>query len=156
MASLGSVWGTWFGAAGAALLEVEDGDVAFGWTLMGGNLGLLAGAFARPGAPLSRNRARLASIMGLAGGLAGVGLTLIMQPESDKLQIAIPLAGSIIGLAAGFGVTGDDRTGSRSDPDHSGPPGLSWELGGPVIPTVVDLRGQRRPALNLTLLSGRF
>lgn len=157
MASLGSLWGTWFGAAAAGLLDVDGGDRGLGWTLMGGNVGLLAGALARPGDPLTRNRARIASVIGLAGGLAGVGLVLMLDPGDDRIEIAVPLVGSVVGLLAGIGVTRDgvpaEQLGARP---ASVPSGASWTVGGPVTPTVVEVRGERRPALSLTLLSARF
>jgi hypothetical protein len=67
---------------------------------------------------MSRNRARLISISGVIGGLSGGGIDLITQPDDEKTAIAIPLAGSIIGLAIGALTTREyDATRGGGDGD---------------------------------------
>src|SRR5690606_34554252 len=90
--NFGSLWGTWFGAAGGYLAGLEDGGL-FAATLIAGNAGLVGTALAGPGWDLSRNRARLISIAGVVGGLAGLGVVLVVQPDDGKVAVAIPLAG---------------------------------------------------------------
>ena len=96
-AMLGSLWGAWFGFAGAYLLDFDE-DPTWGAVIVTGNAGLVAGALAGSRWPLSRSRARLISVAGVIGGFGGLGLVLIAQPSSDKVKIGIPLVGSIAGL----------------------------------------------------------
>lgn len=115
--NFGGFWGTWFGVAGSVLADLEGDDLLAG-TLVGGNAGILATALMAPGWDLSRNRARLISIAGVMGGLAGGGLDLLIQPDDEKVAIGIPLATSIAGLALGATLTRDrDRRASGSDDD---------------------------------------
>jgi hypothetical protein len=102
-----SLWGTWFGLAGGVLVDLEDGDDLLAAALLGGDAALLTAALLAPGWNVSRSRARLVSIAGVLGGLAGAGLDLIVQPDDEKVAIAIPLVGSIAGLAIGIGATRD-------------------------------------------------
>jgi hypothetical protein len=57
---------------------------------------------------VSRSRARLVSIGGVLGGLAGAGIDLLVQPDSEKAAVGIPLLGSVVGLAIGIATTGDE------------------------------------------------
>jgi len=171
--SLGAFWGTWFGVAGGVLVGLEN-DPLLASTLVGGNVGLLATAMLAPGWGVSRNRARLVSIAGVIGGLAGAGVDLLVQPDDEKVAIGIPLAGSIVGLAVGSGLTSgmDDRrglapTGLGSSHGFSESTSLvrvqdgQMSLGFPSpFPTMVEVENERgfsfRPALGVTLFEGRF
>ena len=172
-ASLGAFWGTWFGVAGGVLVGLEN-DPLLTSTLVGGNVGLLATAMLAPGWGVSRNRARLVSIAGVIGGLAGAGVDLLVQPDDEKVAIGIPLAGSIVGLAVGSGLTSgmDDRGGSaaaRLGNANAFPGSASLlrvqngrvSLGFPSpFPTMVEVENSRgfsfKPALGVTLFEGRF
>jgi hypothetical protein len=172
-ASLGAFWGTWFGVAGGVLVGLEN-DPLLTSTLVGGNVGLLATAKLAPGWGVSRNRARLVSIAGVIGGLAGAGVDLLVQPDDEKVAMGIPLAGSIVGLAVGSGLTSgmDDRGGSASAGlgNSSEFPGSAsflrirdgrLSVGFPSpFPTMVEVENARgfsfRPALGVTLFEGRF
>jgi hypothetical protein len=106
--NFGALWGTWFGVAGGVLMDLEDDDLLAA-TLVGGDAALVATAFLAPRWNLSRSRARLVSIAGVLGGLAGAGVDLLVEPESEKIGIGIPLATSILGLGIGALATrGDD------------------------------------------------
>jgi hypothetical protein len=107
--NFGALWGTWFGIAGSVLADLEEDDFLAA-TLVGGNAGLLATALLAPNWNLSRDRARLISIAGVMGGLAGGGLDLIIQPDDKKVAMGIPLATSIAGLALGATMTRDHRS----------------------------------------------
>jgi hypothetical protein len=62
---------------------------------------------------LSESRARLISLAGLAGVLAGGGLDLILQPDDEKMAIAIPVITGTAGLVFGAVRTaGMDRDGA--------------------------------------------
>lgn len=154
-ASLGSLWGTWFAFAGGGLADVS-GDNLLGTALIGGNVGLIGGAVMTQDRRISRSDARIASIAGVAGGLAGAGLVMLVQPQSEKVAIALPLAGSILGLALGASRI---ESGAPADmPEEAATDGgVQWNLGGALLPALVpDGSGDRAPALRLTLLSGRF
>ena len=115
---------------------------------------------------VSRSRARLVSIYGVIGGLAGLGMDLLTQPDNDKVAVGIPLAGSIIGLGLGVGTTRDfdeEPSGGQRAPG----PGLlnlsdgEWSVSTPVpLPRMLELDGPRgllrKPALGFTLLNARF
>jgi hypothetical protein len=164
--NFGSLWGTWFGVAGGILAGLED-DKLLAATLVGGDVGLVTTAILAPGWNVSRSRARLVSIAGVLGALGGAGIDLIAQPDGEKAAIAIPLAGSVIGLALGVAGTWDSpaRAGSRLDAGLDGSLlGLRdgrLSLGTPVpTPTLVpsyEPDGTRmRPALKLELFRARF
>jgi len=164
--NFGSLWGTWFGIAGAVLTDMEDDD-ALAATLMGGNAGLLATALLAPGWNVTRSRARMVSILGVLGGIAGAGVDLIVQPDDAKVGIAIPLVGSIIGLVVGAHATRapePETLGSLDDPTQGALIGFTdgrLAFGAPVpVPTFVPMDGPRgtqwKPALSLDLFRARF
>lgn len=172
--SLGGMWGTWFGIAGGVLVGLEGDDVVSSAVLVG-DASLLATALVAPKWDMSRNRVRLISIAGVIGGIAGAGLDLIAQPEDEKTAMAIPLAGSIIGLITGASLTKDmDRTralGSSALNDFAKTldggssllnfRGKQFSLGIPApYPTMVPVDTDRgfsyKPALAFTLLDSRF
>lgn len=168
--NFGALWGTWFGFAGSVLADLEDDDLLAG-TLVGGNGGLLTTALMAPGWGWSRNRARLVSIAGVIGALGGAGFDLLIQPEDEKVAMAIPLAGSIAGLIIGVQATkGEDTVlGLPSDPDPTAPPGgslLGLEGGRLTVgipapfPTLLPVDGPRgfrwEPGLGVTLFRAGF
>lgn len=165
--SLGGMWGTWFGWGLGAIADLRERDL---WTasLVGGNAGLVAMALTAPAAQVSEARARLVSISGVIGGLAGLGLLLIVQPDDDQVSVAIPVLMSAAGLGAGLYYTRDydEYRGGRSD-SEGGPgggaallerrPGAGWMLGAPQ-PAPVLRSGARHsePAVYLPLVHVRF
>ena len=91
------LWGTWFGFAGAVLANVEDGDVALAWSLVGGDLGVITGAvWKHP--DISSGRVWLITAGGFGGLISGIGVDALIQPEDDQLAILIPAMGSALGL----------------------------------------------------------
>jgi hypothetical protein len=94
----GAYWGTWFGLASAILVDTDDDDETLTWVLAGGNLGLIAAALRGPDG-ITSGRSWLITAGGVAGGAAGFGLDLLLQPDDDQVAIAIPLATSALGLA---------------------------------------------------------
>lgn len=164
--NFGPLWGTWFGLATGVLMGLEDDDLLAA-TLVGGDAALIAAAAFAPGWDVSRSRARLVSIAGVLGGLAGGGLDLLLQPDNEKVAIGIPLAGSIAGLALGIATTRD--IDQRADRGQHEEPGMSLlalrdgriTLRAPVpTPTVVrsDIREGRswQPALKIGLFHATF
>lgn len=114
-ATLGSLWGTWFGLATSTLLDYTDDQI---WVVMmaTGNAGLVGGALAGSRWPLSRSRARLISVGGLIGGVAGLGTVLIGDADDEDTVIGIALTGSIAGLVLGGVLT----RGHDAEEDMSG------------------------------------
>lgn len=153
LVNLGSLWGTWYGFVLTVLADMED-DGGLATTLMAGNIGAGAGALLARAYPVSRSQARIASIIGVAGGLAGAGIDLIVQPDNAKVAIAIPAVTSA--LALGLAVSGIELGGGARERGSEGG-GAEWSLGGPLFTSPVrGPSGGYRTTLSLTLLSGTF
>ena len=164
--SFGSLWGTWYAVGFGVIADQQDhDDRLLTIALIGGDLGLISTALMAPKWNLSRNRARLISIAGVAGGLAGAGALLILQPDGEE-SIIIPMATSAVGLALGVGWTRnyDERSGPRTAPpgeallDRNGG---TWRLGMPEVGVralEINERGKRRfkPGLYVPLIKARF
>ncbi len=160
-----SLWGTWFGVAGGVLMDFEDDDLLAA-TLVGGDAGLLASALLAPGWNVSRSRARLISISGVLGGLAGAGVDLLVQPDDEKVAIGIPLAGSVLGLVIGAAVTRGDVTTAEGPGAPAGGALVTvddgrFTFGVPTpVPTLIPVSHGRRPswqtALSFELLRAAF
>jgi hypothetical protein len=160
-----SLWGSWFGVAGGSLFDLE-GDDLLAATLVGGNVALVASALTVPRWGVSRSRARLVSIAGVLGGLAGLGVDLLAKPDDEKVALGIPLAGSILGLGVGMYATragGAVREALGDGPDGAlvGVRDGRLAIGTPIpVPTWVpagrDGGAARRPALRLELLRASF
>jgi hypothetical protein len=157
--SLGSLWGSWFGFAGSFIAGLDD-DELLAATLLAGNAAVVTAALAAPRHGLTESRARLVSLGGLIGGLAGVGVLLIAQPDDEKVGVAIPLATSVAGLAAGA------LTTRNRFPDDAASPGGGallnrgggrWALDVPYA-SVRLLRSdaELRAAVHVPLLNARF
>ena len=161
-----SLWGTWFGVAGGTLLDLEDDDLLAA-TLVGGNVALVSAALLAPRWNVSRGRARLVSIAGVLGGLAGAGVDLLAKPDGEKTLIGIPLAGSMLGLGVGIAAT-RGRDGATAQGLDAGRDGALFQvrdgrlsLGAPALaPTLVPVSGPARsawkPALRLDLFRADF
>lgn len=166
----GALWGTWFGFASSILMDLDEGDQPLTGALIGGDVGLLTTALLAPGWNLSRNRARLVSIAGVIGGVGGLGLDLLLQPDDDKTLVAIPFATSLLGLAIGVVTTRD--SGAELAPPGSSLSSVSGALfkldeghfgvGFPTpTPTFIRVdvpwgRTALRPAAAFTLFAARF
>ena len=152
--NFGALWGTWFGSAMSILAGQDDGEHGvLTAALMGGNAGLVAAALADSKWQLSEQRARLISISGVAGLLAGMGLVVIMQPnEADDSLILLPLGGSIAGLALGARWT---RHMQRDALIDAGNKRLGFQMPS-VQPMMIDKGSERVPALGINLIQARF
>ena len=159
--SFGGLWGTGYGLALGVLLDLEDDDLLAA-TLIGGNAGVLAMALVAPRWNPSRSRARLVSLGGVVGLLAGLGLDLIIQPD-EKAAVVIPAAASAAGLLiaansmkgeAPKGGTGGDLPGSSLLDYRSG----RWAMGAPAVGLMVERApGQRsRTSLYIPVLQASF
>jgi hypothetical protein len=164
----GSIWGTLYGAAIAGLFDAE-GDAVLATALVGGNVGLLGGAALARRYELTRPRVRWINLGALAGGLAGLGIDLLVDPADTEVAIAIPLVASVGGLAIAASATRDLRPNAvdRQEDSFSGAALLShgldgWSLGPPLpLPTMLPVddpngRTRWRPGLTLELLRASF
>jgi hypothetical protein len=162
--NFGALWGTWFGLAGGILTGAHD-DNLLATALLGGDAGLVSMALIAPGWDMSRNRARLISIAGVIGGLAGAGVDLIVRPEDTKTAIAIPLVTSIAGLVIGAATT--RQYDARAVPGDAPDAALLQFSGGRVslgVPrpaaVLAPILRNRRPAYEvaagITLFTARF
>jgi hypothetical protein len=152
--NFGALWGTWFGTALAILVGQDDSEHGvLTAALLGGNGGLLTAAINSRKWQLSESRARLISITGVGGLLAGFGVLLIVQPtEFDNMAVIVPLSGSIAGLALGVNWT---RHMPREAMTEVGPSRLSFEL--PTVRPVLLEKGRDRiPAIGINLIQARF
>ena len=149
------------------LFGTTGGKAPLAAAVLGGDAALLGAAAAAPVWRLSRERARLISIAGLAGGLAGGGVDLLLRVDNDKVAVAIPMAGAAAGLLLGAAST-------RSMPADALAPGRSggYDPGGALLgvrdgrlslgvpaPAPVLLRdrtGAPTTAVHVPLLSARF
>lgn len=161
----GSIWGTIYGAMIAELFD-PTGDETLTTALITGNVGLVAGAALASRYDLSRSRVRMINLGALVGGLGGVGIDLLLQPDDDETAIAIPLVTSLLGLGVAAATTGD------SEPDLDGEPDAAaalldyrngrLSLGVPTpLPTLLpmdrpDGRTAWRPGLSISWLGARF
>lgn len=158
--SLGSMWGAWFGF-GLAYLADREGDALVTSAMAGGNAALLGLGIAAPRWQMSESRARLISVGGVAGGLAGAGLLLIVQPSGERTQLMFPLIGSAAGLALGT-VWTRERDASRGMDDGRGAlinrSGGEWGLDTPdaALRLQRTVRGQIRAAAYVPLLRASF
>ena len=158
-------WGTWYGIALGVLADAEN-DAPFAWALLGGDAAIAAGIPAAKAWKPSPGRIRLITAAGLAGGLAGVGLDLLLEVDDDKTGVGIPLIGTTVGLIGGA-LLGSGRRSRTADtaPDirtaflnlDSG-----WSLDLPVpLPTAIpalmpDGRIRSKPGLQFRLFDARF
>ena len=170
-AMLGSLWGAWFGLASAALTDMDE-NTTWATMMVTGNAGLAGGALAGSRWPLSRSRARLISVGGLMGGVGGIGLVLITQPDDDDAAITTILVGSVAGLLLGVGLTedGSDEQDPTDNAQAAGAfpaPGAllnwsrgEWSLSAPLPAPVREpnRRGDGRDGLvwKVPLLNVRF
>lgn len=163
----GALWGTWYGVVAQVLADPRDDDVRLAVTLIGGNVGLIATALTAKSARLSSGRVWLISAAGLAGGFAGLGLTLVAGVDDSQTGILITALGSTAGLIAGALTTksaryniGAGQLGANSALfNHQN---NEWSLGLPLPqPTLlsnIDARGRKHIELGmrLSLFKGKF
>jgi hypothetical protein len=154
------MWGTWFGWTLPYIVTGVEDDALLTTTLIAGNASLLGAALLAPEWQMTESRMRLIDVGGLIGGLAGLGLTLIVQPDSDRTIIALPVIGSAVGLLAGVHLTRDH---SAPEADGAGRGALlnldggRWALDMPDPGlTVQRVQGDLRPAAYVPLVRARF
>ena len=159
--SLGAMWGAWFGF-GAGFLADQEGDALITSAMVGGNAALVAVGVAAPRWQMSESRARLISVGGVAGGLAGAGLLLIVQPSGERTEMLFPLVGSAAGLVLGSVWTRERTTADGGMNAGRGAlinrSGGKWALDVPAAALRLQSaeRGQAQAAAYVPLLRARF
>lgn len=151
---LGSLWGSWFGFSSATLMDQTGEDARLAWSLIGGNVGLLASVLATQHVEMSSGRAWLVSAAGVAGGVAGLGIDLIAETNDAQSAIVAPMLLSLGGLAIGVALTRDFDEDARV---FDRPAAALIEFSGksvafgPVIPTptLLPAPGQTGPDFRL-------
>jgi hypothetical protein len=150
--NFGALWGSWFGLALGILSDQQD-DALLTTALLGGNAGLLGGALGNKTWRLSESRARLISIAGVAGGLAGLGVLLVASPNDvGNEAVLVPLLGSIGGIALGAYWTRHLDRDAMIDLKTGR---LGFELPS-IRPMLLDQGRKRVPAMGVTLIQARF
>jgi len=164
----GSIWGSIYGALGAVFVDPEaNGNEALATALIVGNIGLFAGGALAGKYDLSRSRIRLINLGALVGGVGGLGLDLIIQPDSERMAVAIPLLTSLLGLGIAVNSTrGSDRGIVRSEVDRgtalfdyrNGALRLNVPMPMPTLLPFEDRSGERkwRPGVSVQLFSAKF
>jgi len=118
----GSIWGSIYGAMLAGIFDDDGEDAILATSLIAGDVGLLVGAALSSSYGLSRSDVRMINLGALVGGLGGVGLDLLIQPNDEEVALGIPLATSLVGLAiAASRVDGSspDRGGEMPELDSA-------------------------------------
>lgn len=164
----GSIWGTVYGAMVAELVDDDNGggdDAVLATSLIAGNVGLVAGALLASRHDVGRPRVRIINLGALVGGVGGLGIDLLVQPNDDAL-ITIPLITSVAGLIiATYATRDDDRVGAGQPPENGAL--FGWADGGlrlqtPIpTPTLLEMPDENgrptwTPGLRLELFSTRF
>lgn len=160
-ATLGALWGTWYGAMAGILADLE-GDEHLASMLIGGNIGLVGTALAVRGSEITRSRARLVSVAGVAGAAAGIGIDLIFQVEDETISALIPTVTSALGLGLGMRWTRDRDDAHDESPSAPGAL-IDFRDGilalGTPLPTlrlVPDRHGRPTAGVGLELVRARF
>lgn len=106
----GATWGSIYGlmATGIVNEDISDDGLLLA-TLLAGNVGLVAGAALASSNDLTRRDVRIMNLGALVGGLGGLGLDLLIQPDDTEVALAIPLVTSVLGLGIAASRTGGDQ-----------------------------------------------
>lgn len=98
------LWGGWFGLC-AGIAGGSEGDARLRASLLGSDILVLGTAIAAKNVRMSKNRARLITLVGIAGTAFGFGIDLLGEIDDDQAAFAIAGAGSAAGLALGAHAT---------------------------------------------------
>ncbi|CAN5638233.1 hypothetical protein BH23GEM9_BH23GEM9_06380 [soil metagenome] len=158
--SSSGLWASWFGFGLGFLADLED-EALLTTTLLAGNAALLGAAAVAPRWDVTESRVRLVSMGGLIGGLTGVGLLLLIQPDDEKVAISFPLVMSAAGLAAGVHWTRDRDTPAEAGDGRGALLNLEggrWTLDTPAAALRMQRadRNRAEPVAWVPLLRARF
>lgn len=157
-------WASWYGVATGILFDWQE-DGLLSWILLTGDAGVLAASLIAPKLDMSVGRARLISVTGIAGLVAGLGLDLLINVDDEKAAIAIPMATSFAGLALGVTWTRNDGARDQDIPggnallqvrDGRASVGVPTPLPAALPVSFDGSRVRREPGVKLTLLQATF
>lgn len=120
----GSIWGSVYGAMVAGILDDTLDDKALAAALISGKIGLLGGAALASRYDVGRDRVRMINLGALIGGLGGLGLDLLIQPDDTRSGIAIPLVTSLAGAILATANTSDRPRPSAGEAGEAGGVGV--------------------------------
>ena len=98
------LWGAWFGLVGGVVGGAED-DALLRASLIGTDALVLATGIGARNVRMSKNRARVISLLGIVGTAAGFGVDLLAEVDEAEGVFAIAGLGSVTGLVVGTNVT---------------------------------------------------
>jgi hypothetical protein len=97
-------WGAWFGFVGATAAGAEGNDLLRA-ALIGSDVLVVTTGIAARKVQMSRGRARMISLMGLVGTVAGFGVDVLVRVDNEHAAMAIAGLGGVGGLIAGARMT---------------------------------------------------
>ena len=112
----GALWGTWLSMCSGKMAGLDDGNELLAWTLIGGNLGMIAMASLSSRIDITPARANWINLGGVIGTTVASGILAIIA-ESD-ISEAGAFATLMVGGVAGL-VTGIYNTRHISPPEAS-------------------------------------
>lgn len=139
----GSTWGSIYGLMITGILneDISDDGLLLA-TLLAGNGGLVAGAALAASYDLTRGDVRMINLGALVGGLGGVGLDLLIQPDDTEVALVIPLATSLLGLGIAASRTGGGGVDDGGEVPEAGAALIDYRDGSLTLNTPLP-----RPAL---------
>ena len=145
------LWGGWFGLC-AGIAGGLEGDARLRASLIGSDALVLGTAIAARNVRMSKNRARLITLAGIAGTAFGFGVVLLGEVDDDQAIFAIAGAGSAAGLALGAKTTrGYDRDRAFSSVE---PAGDDWGI--ELTPRLSFAKGRGAAKVPLVGVTVRF
>ena len=142
------LWGAWFGLVGGAVAGAEDDDLLRA-SLIGTDALVLGTAIAARDVRMSKNRARVISLLGIVGTAFGFGIDLMAEVDEAEGVFAIAGIGSVTGLVVGASVTKDYDNGKDLSRAPTSPEEDRWSM----APSTRIIRdpdsGRRVPAMGI-------